>query len=116
MRKNLGMQLGAAIGWPGLAWCWWLVVADGDAPTASMVAIPVMLAALTIVVTTWWVRHNRAIYRRKGPRRAVTASATPYLTDRRARPLRYDPTQVKSAREVVVRVTAEGVKRYEVVA
>ncbi len=115
MRTKLGVTLGAALGWPGLAWCWWKVVVDGHAPTASMIAVPVLVAALTAVITTWWVRHNLAIYRRKGPRGAGPASSKPYLTDRRARPLRYDPTRARTAREIVVRVTAEGDKRYEVV-
>lgn len=77
--------------------------------------LPVLLAAVTLVVTTWWVRHNQAIYRRKGERRAVPVAPSPYLTDRRGRTLHFDPTLVRTAREVVVDVRADGGKRYRVV-
>lgn len=115
MRNRFGIVIGALIGWPGLAWCWWVVARDGDAPTREMLAVPVVMAAVTVVVTTWWVRHNQAIYRRKGERRDVPVAPSPYLADRRGRRLHFDPTVVRSAREVVVDVTEDGAKLYRVV-
>lgn len=109
-----GIGIGAVVGWPGLAWCWWHVVENGDAPTAAMLTVPLLLAAVTVVFTTWWVRHNLAIHRRKGPRRTVPAAPCPYLTDRRARPLHFDDGHVRSARHVVARVGADGAKHYGV--
>ncbi len=112
MRASLGTRLGGLVGWPALGWCWWLVIRDGDAPTPTMVAAPVVLAVVTLVVTMWWVRHNLAIHRRKGPRRSVPVAAFPYLTDRRGRPLHLDHGALRSAREVVVGIAADGAKHY----
>ena len=112
MRSTLGIRLGALLGWPGLGWCWWLVIRDGDAPTPTMVAAPAVLAVATVVVTTWWIRHNLAIHRRKGPRRKVPVAAFPYLSDRRGRPLRLDRAHLGPAREVVVGIGPDGTKHY----
>ena len=114
VRNTIGIGIGAVVGWPGLAWCWWLVIADGDAPTATMLSVPLLLAAVTVVLTTLWVRHNLAIHRRKGPRRAVPVAPYPYLTDRRGRPLHFDDAHMRSARHVVVGVGADGAKHYGV--
>jgi hypothetical protein len=112
MRNKTGVVIGALLGWPGLAWCWWRVAEDGDAPTARMFALPVLLGVATALVTTVWVRHNRAIYRRKGARRAVPVAPFAYLTDRRGRRLQFDMAHPRSARHIVVSVGSDGAKHY----
>ena len=108
------MAAGALVGWPGLAWAWWRVAERGELPTAGMVLAPLVLALGTYAVTSWWVRHNLAIYREKGPRRAVPVAAWPYLTDRRGRVLWMDRAEVRAAREVVVSIGEDG-KHYRAV-
>jgi hypothetical protein len=114
--SRVPLVVAIAVGWPAFAWSWWRVVQTHSTPTAAAVAMPFALAALTAIVTVWWVRHNRAIYRRKGPRRAVPVAAFPYLQDRRRRPLALDRQTLGYAREIVVSVDADGVKHYEDVA
>ena len=106
---------GAVLGWAALGWAWWRVAERGQLPTAGMVLTPVLLALATYAVTSWWVRHNLAIYRRKGPRRSVPGAAWPYLTDRRGRMLRMDRAEVRAAREVVVEIGPDGDKHYRAV-
>lgn len=101
-------------GWVVLPLAWWRVIARGDGPTPAMVAVPLVLAVVTLATTSWWVRHNRGIYQEKGPRRAVPASALPYVADRRGRPLHFDKVQLRRAQSVVVVVGDDGAKRYHV--
>ena len=65
--------------------CWVLVIAlwvdligDGSAGRAlhrTLVELAVLTGAV-LALTTWWVRHNVSIYRRKGPRQE-RATAVP---------------------------------------
>ncbi len=113
--KRWGIGAGAAIGWLGLAWAWWRVAERGQLPTPTMVVAPIVFGAVTYLATSWWVRHNLAIYRAKGPRKAVPVAAWPYLTDRRGRVLRMDRAAARAARVVVVELGDDGAKHYRVV-
>jgi hypothetical protein len=71
MRQFAHKVIGAAF-WLLLAGLWVLLALEGKASGAAFRDTGVWLAALmgaVLAVTIWWIRHNVAIYRRKGPRR-----------------------------------------------
>ncbi|MHB2024113.1 MAG: hypothetical protein ACYCO3_12390, partial [Mycobacteriales bacterium] len=80
-------------------------------PSPSVLLLGPATLVLTWLVTQAWVRHNLAIYRRKGPRRGRSRGVESWTHDRLGRPLggRW-PADVRG-REVVVDVitTAAGV-------
>jgi hypothetical protein len=71
MRQFVHIVIGIAF-WLLLAGLWVLLAVQGKASGAAFRDTGVWLAALmgaVLAVTIWWIRHNVAIYRRKGPRR-----------------------------------------------
>jgi hypothetical protein len=71
MRQLAHKVIGAAF-WLLLIALWALLATEGKASGAAFRDTGVWLAALmgaVLAVTIWWIRHNVAIYRRKGPRR-----------------------------------------------
>jgi hypothetical protein len=71
MRQFVHSLIGIAF-WLLLAGLWALLAIEGRASAASFRNTGIWLAALmgaVLAVTIWWIRHNVAIYRRKGPRR-----------------------------------------------
>jgi hypothetical protein len=88
--------------WLVLAGLWVLLVAEDKATaaafrdTAFQVAIVV---GVVLAVTTWWIRHNVGIYRRKGPRQGRASVAPRVDEDRLGRKLRWSmPGGVHTAR------------------
>ena len=71
MRQLVHCVIGVAF-WLLLAALWVLLAVEGKASGAAFRDTGVWLAALmgaVLAVTIWWIRHNVAIYQRKGPRR-----------------------------------------------
>jgi hypothetical protein len=71
MRQFAHKVIGAAF-WLLLVGLWVLLATEGKASGAAFRDTGLWLAALmgaVLAVTIWWIRHNVAIYRRKGPRR-----------------------------------------------
>jgi hypothetical protein len=71
MRQLVHCVIGVAF-WLLLAALWVLLAVQGKASGEAFRDTGVWLAALmgaVLAVTIWWIRHNVAIYRRKGPRR-----------------------------------------------
>jgi hypothetical protein len=71
MRQFAHKVIGAAF-WLLLAVLWVLLALEGKASGAAFRDTGLWLAVLmgaVLAVTIWWIRHNVAIYRRKGPRR-----------------------------------------------
>jgi hypothetical protein len=71
MRQALHIAIGIAC-WLLLAGLWVLLFVEGNASASALRDTGLMLAALmgfVLAVTIWWIRHNVAIYRRKGARR-----------------------------------------------
>jgi hypothetical protein len=71
MRQFAHKVIGAAF-WLLLVGLWVLLAAEGKASGAAFRDTGIWLAALmgaVLAVTIWWIRHNVALYRRKGPRR-----------------------------------------------
>ncbi len=105
-----GVLLGVA--WALLGVLWFLVIRQ--APWRRMVVVAAVVIVATIVnvaLTQWWVWHNRRIYRRKGPRRAVPEAPFEYGVDAVARPVLADWDDVRSA-DIVLVATDENTKRF----
>src|SRR5690242_21386846 len=84
MRRIGHVVIGLAA-WAAFGALWWLLARDGRISGDALRGTAVELGAVAVVVlavTGWWIRHNLAIHRRKGPRTA--APATPARTDRDA--------------------------------
>jgi hypothetical protein len=108
-----GRILLAIAGWLIFAVGWWRVIAEDGWPfSAETIAILVAVAVAIFLATAAWVWHNRAIYRRKGPRSAVRPVRRCYTHDRLGRPLDLDADRLASARVIVVSVTEDGTKKY----
>lgn len=112
--RTLGQTLVGYAGWGLFGAGWGRVLARGvpaQLPVRDGLLITGLLAVIA-VATIGWIRHNRAIYRRKGPRRAVPAGPGHPTRDRLGRALVADAEAVRAAREVVV-VPGEKNKTYE---
>jgi hypothetical protein len=100
--------------WALFGLAWWRVIAL-HAQVGPNVLMAVLASALTVLSTDlWWVRHNRRIYRDKGPRRGQPARAFDYATDGLGRPVRLLVTDGCPA-EVELDITPAGEKVYRAV-
>ena len=92
----------ALLFWLALAGLWVLLAVQGKASGAAFRDTGIQLAALigaVLAITTWWVRHNVGIYRKKGPRRGRPELAPRTDEDRLGRQLRWAmPGGVRTAR------------------
>jgi hypothetical protein len=101
MRQFLHTVVGVVF-WAMLAAAWVLLWVDGKATGTAFRDTLVELAVLigvVLAVTTWWIRHNVGIYRRKGPRRGRPETPVPTDEDRLGRRVRWAmPGGVRTAR------------------
>jgi hypothetical protein len=70
MRQAIHIAIGLAF-WALLIALWALLANNGKASGAAFLDTGLELAVLigaVLAITTWWVRHNVGIYRRKGAR------------------------------------------------
>ncbi len=91
MRRTLHQLVGVAF-WLALIGMWLLLVRSHRASAASVVDSVQYIAAIggaVLGLTLYWVRHNVAIHRRKGPRTARPANPPRVDADRLGRPLRW---------------------------
>lgn len=92
MRRVAHILIGVA-SWAVFVALWWMLVRDGrvsaDALRSTVVELGAVAGAV-LAITAWWVRHNVAIYRRKGPRTGIREA--PARTDRDAlgRPVHWE--------------------------
>ena len=92
MRQALHVAIGLAF-WALLAVLWVALAHEGKASSAAFADTGLQLAALmgaVLAITIWWIRHNVAIYRRKGPRRGRAEMAPRTDQDRLGHALRWD--------------------------
>jgi hypothetical protein len=71
MRQAIHIAIGLAF-WALLLALWVLLGRNGKASGAAFLDTGLELAVLigaVLAITTWWVRHNVGIYRRKGARK-----------------------------------------------
>lgn len=102
----LGQALIVALGWIGFVWLWWLVAQRPWEVRGLVWLIGASLVVLPLV-TLYWVWHNRSIYRRKGPRRAVAAVDESYTRDWNGRAVQADWPMLRHARSITVQVGDE---------
>src|SRR3954464_4620588 len=89
MRQKAHIVIGLAF-WALFAALWVKLFADHKAGLAAFRDTGIQLAAVVAVVvavTTWWIRHNVGIYRRKGPRRGRPSRPPRTDEDRLRRPV-----------------------------
>jgi hypothetical protein len=85
----------AAIGvafWGVLIVLWILLIQDhkaGGRNIAYSAQYLAMIGGAVLAVTLWWIRHNKRIYQRKGPRTGRPEIAPRTDEDRLGRPIRW---------------------------
>lgn len=116
VQDDLAIRRGlvAAVAWGVFAAAWVLVVRRPGAVvlSAQLVVIPVS-AVLVAVISAWWIRHNRRIYQRKGPRRGIPTFAGPVGEDRLGRPVHLDLPSLAGVQEMVLETSSLG-KTYRI--
>ena len=78
--RQIAHRLAGVASWALIIALWVMLIHDGSAGSAlqrTLVELAVLTGAV-LAVTTWWIRHNVGIHRRKGPRsrRATVAPRT----------------------------------------
>ena len=70
-----------------------------------------VIVGIVLAVTTWWIRHNVGIYRRKGPRKGRASMPPRVDEDRLGRKLRWampgGPRTAWAQRHLVVELDGE---------
>ena len=104
--------------WVVFAALWALLARQGRVSPDALRDTGTQLAVLggaVLALTTWWVRHNVGIHRRKGPRTGVPTARPRTDQDRLGRPVRWAlpgaDTGAQTAQHVVVDVE-DGAKTY----
>jgi hypothetical protein len=100
--RQLAHILVAIAFWLVLAGLWAQLVVDEKATAAALRDVAFQVAVIigvVLAVTMWWIRHNVAIYRRKGPRRGRATVPPRVDEDRLGRRVRWSmPGGVRTAR------------------
>lgn len=109
--NTLGQALVVALGWIGFVGLWWLVAQRPWEVRGLVWLIGGSLVVLPLI-TLYWVWHNRSIYRRKGPRRAVAMVDESYARDWNGRAVQADWPMLRHARSITVQVGDEA-KHYQ---
>lgn len=117
--RQFGHKLVALVFWALMLALWVIIVRQNKAGIGNITYSVQYLSVVTgavLAVTIWWIRHNQAIFRRKGPR-AGRAEVPPNIEeDRLGRPLtwavRGGHYQARRARHLEVDVSEDGRKVY----
>lgn len=107
--KAPGVALAIAAGWAVFFWSWVRVLQRTSISTLAWgVLVLVVITAVVVSITVWWITHNLRIYRRKGPRRSVPVAMPEYRTDFVGRDLHGDWMMLRRSSVVLVGVDEEG--------
>ncbi len=99
-------------GWLLFGLAWWDVLQQQQ-HTRNLWLLLVAAGLLVPTVTLLWVRHNQALYRRLGPRRAAHVAPQRYVVDFNGHPIDADWQAVSRAADVSIELVG-GRKRYRV--
>jgi hypothetical protein len=104
----------AILGWI-LFFSWWIRVLASAGPSDIAIALLfiALTLAVTVAVTLIWVRYNIGIYRRKGPRRNVTAVDENRDADVLGRRIEGPGTEALKRAPVVSVSLENGAKRFD---
>jgi hypothetical protein len=113
MREAVHKAIGAFF-WILIVVLWVILWREGETSLAAFADTGVRLAVLAgtvLAVTTWWIRHNMGIYRRKGPRNGRPPNVPRIDEDRLGRPIEWAMTgghvAARDARHLVIEVENE---------
>ena len=103
--RKLIQFLVVVLGWVGFVWLWVLAAAR---PWESERLVWLIVGSFLVLplVTGAWVLHNRALYKRKGERRAVAVAEMIYTHDWHGREVQADWLRLKRNR--LVHISADG--------
>jgi hypothetical protein len=117
MRQKTHIAIGVAC-WLLFGALWLRLFFEHKAAPTAFRDTGVQLAAavgVVLAVTTWWIRHNIGIYRRKGPRTGRPHKAPRTDQDRLGRAVRWDlgggPIAARERTHLIVELD-DGVKAY----
>lgn len=77
--RQIAHKLAGVASWLLIVALWVMLIREGSAGALQRTLVELaVLTGAVLAVTTWWIRHNVGIYRRKGPRsqRATVAPRT----------------------------------------
>jgi hypothetical protein len=110
-RPRRAVAMVGAVSWLVFGLAWWRVGAM-HAQVGNDVLLAVLVCALLVLgVDVWWVRHNRRIYVRKGPRRGLPAPHLDGSRDALGRPVEW-AVGASDAQVVVLDLEADSSKTF----
>lgn len=109
-RLRVRRVLAGVLAWVLFALCWAVALSRGVDGAADGVAVLLLSSVIALVTTVAWQRHNKSLYRRRGPRRGRGLDERAWETDRFGHRLEFED-DLGVVSEVIVGLSA-GVKRY----
>lgn len=107
-RRDIVHSVFLVVPWGFFAWLWWRVGHDTTVGQLLMAAgLVLLLASVSVSITSAWIIHNVRIFRRKGTRQGLPAPDLDYRTDWTRRPVVADWPAVRKAQVVVVFATTD---------
>ena len=101
-------HLMALAGWILFVYWWWIVFQRVSETEIRFTLVFIALAlAFVVLITVFWVLHNRAIWKRKGPRRKPIESPGFVKRDSLGRRVRFAESRQKMLESSLVRVDVE---------
>lgn len=105
--RDLAHAAVLAFAWVSIGVLWVRVLRATSGPVLLWASATVVVTAIvTLVVTRWWIAHNVAIHRAKGPRTTVPVAPLDYDRDWVGRPVVGAWDDLRSAGIVVVCASA----------
>lgn len=112
MRDRLRVRrvLVGVLAWVLFALCWSVALSRGADGAADGAAVLLLSSLAALVVTVAWQRHNKSVYRRKGPRQTRRLDPRAWKHDRLGHRLDFEDG-LGVVTEVIVGLNAD-VKTY----
>jgi hypothetical protein len=108
--QALAHVIAIIVGWCLFFWFWWRVA--GQPWDSRDLRLLVIAAAVGFpLVTGAWILHNRGIYKRRGPRRAIPPGPMLYEADFNGRQVDSDWAALRAERQIEIALDGS-VKRY----
>jgi len=105
--KKLAHGLALIAGWLLFFGFWWHVLTTQSISHREIVMLIAGSLILFPLLTLYWVLHNRAIYKAKGPRRQVRVVEEQYSRDWEGRSMVGEWSVLRNARTILVLIGSE---------